>query len=152
MAIAIRRLGPEDEPVLELLAKEDADFDVEGRGTPRKPLEADDARRYLANPSVLYWVAYEGNEVVGSLYCALLPLRSDNGRELLLYEIGVRKLWRRRGVGRALMAHMEEWMRANGVADVWVLADNPVAVDFYRANEFLVEAEQPVFMKRTLKP
>src|SRR4051794_5524329 len=90
MSVSIKRLGPGDEPILDLLAKEDADFDLEGRGGSLQPLEPARAQSYLANPAVLHWVAVEGDQIIGFLYCIHLPLRSDAGHELLLYEIGVR--------------------------------------------------------------
>lgn len=70
------------------------------------------------------------------------------GQELLLCEIGVRGGWRRRGVGSALLHQMEGWMRVNDVSDVWVLADNLGAVEFYRAGGFLIEEPQPTYMLR----
>lgn len=152
MNASIRRLGPGDEATVEFLATHDADFDLDGRGEPLLPLDAAKARRYLANPAVLHWVAGEGDQISGFLYCIHLPLRSGEGQELLLYEIGVRSEWRRRGVGRALLDRMEIWMRANGVSVVWVSADNQAAVEFYRACGFAAEQPQPVYMTRDLGP
>jgi GNAT superfamily N-acetyltransferase len=151
MSLSIKRLGPGDEAILELLAREDADFDLEGRGEPLEPLKPIMAQRYLATPAVLHWVAVEGEVITGFLYCLHLPLRSGDGHELLLYEIGVRLSWRRRGVGRALLNHMEAWMQSNGVGVVWLGADNQVAVDFYRACGFAAEPEQPVYMTRDVE-
>lgn len=142
----IKRLGPGDESLLDLLAREDPDFDLEGRGSPLQPLEPAVAHRYLANPAVFHWIAIEEEVVTGFLYCILLPLRTGEGQELLLYEIGVRRSWRRRGTGRALLAHMEDWMRTNRVGEVWVCADNEVAVEFYRGCGFAVEDSQPVYL------
>lgn len=150
MTPSIRRLGPGDEAVLELLATEDADFDLDGRSEALRPLEPAAARRYLANPAVLHWVAVEDGSVTGFLYCLLVPLRSGAGQELLLYEIGVRRAFRRRGTGRALLAHLEGWMRAGGVDVVWVLADNESAVEFYRGCGFTSEDPQPVYLTRDL--
>ncbi len=150
MTLTVRRLVPGDEAILAMLALEDADFDLDGRGEPLEPLEPDDARRYLENPSVLHWVVVEGEEVVGDLYCIHLPLRSGAAYELLLYEIGVRSAWRRRGAGRALLDEMEKWMVANGVAEVWVLADNPGAVAFYRACGFSTDDSMALYMTREL--
>ncbi|MDQ6693631.1 MAG: GNAT family N-acetyltransferase [Chloroflexota bacterium] len=150
MSLSTRRLGPGDEAILNLLAAEEADFDLSGRGEPLEPLDPDTARRYLENPAVLHWVAADDDIVVGDLYCILLPLSSGAGRELLLYEIGVRTSWRRRGVGRALIAEMEGWMRANRVAEVWVLADNPGAADFYRACGFSTDDSMALYMTREL--
>jgi GNAT superfamily N-acetyltransferase len=148
----IKRLGPGDETLLELLAIEESDFDLEGRGSPLRPLDVQAARSYLNNASVLHWAAFEEDAVIGHLYCILLPLRAIPGQELLLYEIGVRRKWRKRGVGRALLLHMENWMRENDVPTVWVLADNPSAVDFYRACDFAQDVEDPLYMMRDLSP
>jgi ribosomal protein S18 acetylase RimI-like enzyme len=151
MSLSIKRLGPGDEATLELLAREDADFDLDGRGEPLEPLKPVMAQRYLATPAVLHWVAVEGDVVAGFLYCIHLPLRSGDGHELLLYEIGVRSSWRRRGAGRALLTHMEHWMQSNGVGVVWVAADNQIAVDFYRTCGFSAEPAQPVYMTREVE-
>ena len=150
MTLSIKRLGPDDEAILGLLAAEDADFDLDGRSGPLPPLEPAAAHRYLTNPAVLHWVAVEGERIAGFLYCLLVPLRSGAGQELLLYEIGVRRAYRRRGTGRALLTHLEEWMRASGVEVVWVLADNEIAVEFYRGCGFASEDPQPMYMIREL--
>jgi ribosomal protein S18 acetylase RimI-like enzyme len=148
MTINIQRLSLGDEAVLRVLAVEDADFDLDGRAGARKPLDDTQARDFLANPAVLLWVASDADQVLGFLYCVVVPLRSDDARELLLYEIGVRKHERRQGVGRALLAHMEAWMAEAGIKTVWVLADNPGAVTFYKSCAFIQEAEQPVYLTR----
>lgn len=135
-AVIIRRLGPGDEPVLTLLAQDDADFDLEGGPGRRTPLAEASARSFLADPHVLHWAAWAGKDVVGSLVCHVLPMRKEPARELLLYEIGVRSAWRRRGVGRLLISTMTDWMRAEGIVTAWVLADNPDAELFYEACGF----------------
>ena len=146
MGVIVKRLGRGDEAVLELLAREEPDFDVDQRGRPGTPLAPDEARRFLGDQAVLFWVALDAASVVGFLQCLVVPLRVGVGREVLLYEIGVRRLWRRRGVGRALMEEMERWMRAQTVCDVWVLADNPDAVEFYRAAGFVIDEPPPAYM------
>jgi ribosomal protein S18 acetylase RimI-like enzyme len=151
MSLSIKRLGPGDEAILEILAREDADFDLDGRGQALEPLKPVMAQRYLSNPAVLHWVALDGEVIAGFLYCLHLPLRSGIGHEVLLYEIGVRRSFRRQGTGRALLTHMENWMQANGASEVWVAADNQVAVDFYRACGFSAQAEQPVYMTREIE-
>jgi len=145
-------LGPGDEATLELLSREDADFDLEGRSEALPPLKPSMAQRYLANPSVLHWVALQDGVLTGFLYCAHLLLRTEPGQELLLYEIGVRKAHRRQGVGRALLDHMARWMQGNGISVVWVCADNRIAVDFYRGCGFSSEQPQPLYMTRAVEP
>ena len=146
MGVTIRRLGLGDEAMLELLAREEPDFDVDQRGRPGTPLAPDEARRFLEDQAVLFWVALDDTRVVGFLQCLVVPLRVGVGREVLLYEIGVRRLWRRRGVGRELMGEMERWMREQTVCDVWVLADNPDAVEFYRTGGFVIDQPAPAYM------
>src|SRR6478736_5210261 len=114
MTVTIKRLGPGDEAILDILARDDADFDLDGRSEAQRPLKPSMAQRYLASPSVLHWIAFQDGVVTGFLYCAHLLLRTDPGQELLLYEIGVRKAHRRKGVGRALLDHMARWMQSNG--------------------------------------
>jgi len=152
MSVAIKRLGPGDEATLELLAEDDADFDLDGRSSALPPLKPGMAQRYLANPSVLHWVAVQAGVVTGFLYCAHVLLRSHPGHELLLYEIGVRQAHRRKGIGRALLDHMARWMQQNEVSEVWVCAESSVAVDFYRGCGFASEEPQPVYLTRTIEP
>ncbi len=146
MSLSVKLLGSNDGPVLEHLAVNDPAFDLDGRGVPLDPLSPAAALRFLADPAVLFWVARDGDEVAGFLYCLMVPLRSSDEQELLLYEIGVRSEWRRKRVGRLLLDHMEGWMRTNGVGEVWVCADNPAAVEFYRACDFEIGEEQPTYM------
>jgi GNAT superfamily N-acetyltransferase len=137
MTIGIRRLGPGDEAVLERLARDAPDFDLADRSAPDDPLTPAHAAAYLANESVLHWVAEERGRVAGELLCHVLPMPHGDGPELLLYSIGVREGDRRRGVGRALVEEMARWASGAGVREVWVLADNPDAEAFYEACGFV---------------
>lgn len=153
VSIDIRRLTADDLPVLKMLAAEDGDFDIDGRG---EPIEAPDpvrAREYLSNPDVLFWVSEDKDVVTGFLQCLVLPIRTGRGREVLVYEIGVRKAYRRIGVGRALMEHLEVWMRDNAIEEMWVAADNPGAERFYAACGYSRTGPQffqPVYMSREI--
>jgi len=51
--------------------------------------------------------------------------------------------------GSALMRRMDEWMMANRIATVWVLADGAEAESFYRSCGFGRRADQPRSMERT---
>jgi GNAT superfamily N-acetyltransferase len=149
-ALVVRPLGPGDESVLARLARDDADFDLDGGPARRTPLPEVSARSYLADAHVLHWTAWAGPEVVGSLVCHVLPMGKAPARELLLYEIGVRSAWRRRGVGRRLLTAMIDWMRREDVGTVWVLADNPDAERFYEACGFGPGSGPAVYFERRL--
>jgi len=145
--VLIRRLGPDDVAVLILLAREDEDFDIEGRGHERKPLSPEAARAFLADPRVLTWVAEVEGSVVGFLSAHHLRLRSGEGSEALLYEIGVREQLRLQGIGRALINALRAWMREAGVSYVWVLADSHEARRFYEACGFRLGTGTAIYLE-----
>jgi ribosomal protein S18 acetylase RimI-like enzyme len=151
MKLSIRRLEKGDEVVLSALARDAGEFDVEGRTQELTELDPEMAAAYLRNPDVLHWVAEQEGRVNGFLLCYVQYKWHAPARELMLYEIGVRQSARRSGLGSALMEAMETWMRENGVHDVWVLADNPDAEEFYRACGFARDDEQGVMMSKEVR-
>ena len=52
MSLTCKLLAPDDVSILEYLAVNDPDFDLEGRGEPLEPLSPSAARRFLADPAV----------------------------------------------------------------------------------------------------
>ena len=139
--VTIRRLGPGDEAVLHELAVRDPEFDIprDTVAESLQPLTDAEAATYLADPTVLFWVATDGSDLTGFLSCTVMPYRAQPARELMLYEIGVHRDHRRRGIGRALVAAMTGWMTGNGIPEVWLGADNTGAEHFYRACGFTVD-------------
>ncbi|NLE22365.1 MAG: GNAT family N-acetyltransferase [Actinobacteria bacterium] len=152
MTVSIRRLGPGDEELLAAIAGEADDFDLPGASAPEEPLDHAQAVAYLTDPAVLHvhWVAEEDGLLVGELLCHVLRLPSAAGRELLLYSIGVRSAYRRRGIGTALMREMLGWARREGIEVVWVVADNAGAAAFYVACGFEPgeEGRDAVYLQR----
>lgn len=168
--ISVRRLGRGDEAILRYLAEHDPDFDIPDRTPTPTPLDALDdgqAAAYLADPTVLHWVALDAEDgtagigtgdgpqgdpeagaVIGFLSCLLLRYRAQPARELLLYEIGVRRDRQRRGVGRTLMTEMTEWMDEHRVPEVWVGADNQGAEQFYAACGFAADVPATYMIMR----
>jgi ribosomal protein S18 acetylase RimI-like enzyme len=146
----IRRLGPGDEALLAQLAREDPAYDLDERSAPASPLSSIDATAYLTDPGVLHWVDERDGMVAGFLLCHVLRMRSKQAQELVLYEIGVHREMRRRGIGRALVDACVTWMRAHGIHTIWVLADNPGAEAFYLACRFTREREQPTMLVRVV--
>jgi ribosomal protein S18 acetylase RimI-like enzyme len=147
MAASVRRLDGDGAEILAVLARDERDFDVEGRSEPGEPLAVDAARAFLDDPSVLFFVAEDAGQVLGFLSCQLIRRRAAEP-ELLLYEIGVRSAQRRRGIGRALVGAMNDWMDSQAIREVWVLADNDDAVAFYRACGFTVDDGPAIYMTR----
>ncbi|KRE53049.1 hypothetical protein ASG92_05665 [Arthrobacter sp. Soil736] len=137
--VLIRRIGPKDAGALNALAERDNHFDEDPATEPSGALTPDGARDFLADPSVLFWLAEAGGQVVGFLHCYVQRRRSSGPwAELLLMEMGTHADWRRRGIGRAMVAAMEVWMKESAVAEVWVPA-NTYAVGFYRKCGFVAD-------------
>jgi len=59
----------------------------------------------------------------------------DKGTQMFLYELAVEPAWRRRGVGRALVAGLADRARSRGCYGMWVLTDddNAAALRTYAA-------------------
>lgn len=147
--LTIRRPQPGDEQVFIDYCAQDHLFELDpDDAEPGTPIDLATAEAFLADPTVRFWMAEHGSEPVGILHCFVLALPRDIDRtEVLLYDIGTRIDWRRRGVGRALIAAMEAWMVEQGIAEVWVGAAS-TAVEFYRASGFV--ASDDTFMDKTL--
>lgn len=92
-------------------------------------------RAFLANPDALLVVARWDGVVCGFLTAYRLPRFDGMGSEVNLYEIGTDEAYRRRGVGRALVAEVTRWAAEVGAANVWVMTevDNEAAQGLYAA-------------------
>jgi ribosomal protein S18 acetylase RimI-like enzyme len=131
---AVRELGPGDEQVLRRLSAESAAFDVEGaEPRPREPLSGEAARRFLSDPGTHLFVAFERDEPVGMLLAYDLLRRHCDERMAHVYELGVRRDRRRRGVGRRLFEAFRARCRASGIRAAYVLTEssNEEAIAFY---------------------
>lgn len=137
--VAIRRLGPKDAELFNTLSEADNLFDEDPSVAPSGALTPDGARDFLADPSVLFWVAEHGSLTVGFLHCIVQRRRTAGPwAELLLMEMGVHLDWRRQGIGSALVSAMEFWMAGSEVLEVWVPA-NTYAVGFYLKSGFITD-------------
>jgi RimJ/RimL family protein N-acetyltransferase len=97
------------------------------------------ADRQAAANSV-FLIAVAGDEVVGMLGCTGGRRRAN--RHTTLLGMSVRKEWRDRGVGSALMARAVEWARGSGVVtriELDVYVENTRARHLYEKFGFEVE-------------
>jgi ribosomal protein S18 acetylase RimI-like enzyme len=145
----VRRLLPGDEPALIACAAVDHEFEDDLEPVePSPPLEPEAASIFLADPAVRFWLAESGGQPVGQLHCCVIAL-GNGDHELLLYSIGTRTGWRRRGIASALVASMTDLMQAEGLTEVWV-GSAPNVTAFYEACGFA--ADEGVFMVKTIGP
>ncbi len=141
MTVSIRQLRLGDEELVNLLAREDPDFDFVGRGAPGEPLDASAVEVYLSNPDVLHWVAQREGATVGHLYCRVVRKRAG---EILLYDVAVRTLVEEQELGSALLDALWQWLEQQRVRGATVLADTAGAVEFYKACGFEMGDVAPV--------
>ncbi len=94
----------------------------------------------LAEPTFLCIVAHDNGEIMGRVYGHVLhrPKRTD----FLIYEIDVLPAHQKKGVGRALLDHLNALCRERGYGESWVLteADNTAANALYASAGGHVEA------------
>ena len=125
-ALTVRR---ETDVDAALAARLDAMFD---RGVA---WDAEQGRRFLADPDALLLVARWAGEPCGFLTAYRLQRFDRRRAEVVVYEIGVEEPFRRRGAARALVEEAKRWAAEVGAEDLWVLTeeDNAPARALYAA-------------------
>ncbi len=92
------------------------------------------------------WVALDGEDVVG-----FLSVKQHFPHSAEVYVMGISSQWHRKGIGRALVEHAEQWLAAEGcrffqVKTVSASSDDPSYAktrQFYLALGFLELEEFP---------
>ena len=112
---------------------------------PAHNVPEEDIRRKLAVQRELFFVAVEGDDVVGT------ALAGYDGHRGWVYYVAVTPSRRRRGIGAALMKRVEERLAAAGCPklNLQVRAPNRDAVVFYEKLGYVVE--ERVSMGKRLK-
>jgi ribosomal protein S18 acetylase RimI-like enzyme len=148
-AFTVRAGGEADWAALGRAVADIQDFEREIVGHPLKPGREvwqeylADLRERLGADDGVYLVAEAGGEIVGVLagYVHQAGDRLVDGafdRSAYVSDLFVRRAWRRRGVGAALVRAFEEAMRAKGLCwmSVCVKSRNTVAHQAYRSYGF----------------
>ena len=96
---------------------------------------AADFRLALANPTSTVLLACEGDALAGSVMVGF------DGHRGWVYYLATHPARRGRGIGRALMAAAEDWLRARGCPKIplMVRGDNLAAKGFYAAIGYEVQ-------------
>lgn len=83
---------------------------------------------YLARNRGMSFVAREGRKIVGAVLCG------TDGRRGYLYHLGVLASHRRRGIGKALVAHCLAALKEKGIprCNLFVIAANADAIAFWK--------------------
>jgi ribosomal protein S18 acetylase RimI-like enzyme len=110
--ILIRRLGRDDLSILERVAADVFDFEVDAR------LSAE----FLADPRHHLMVALADGKVVG-FASGVHYIHPDKPAELFVNEVGVAPVYRHRGIGRRLLSALLEHGKAMGCRQAWVATE-----------------------------
>lgn len=123
MTVAIRRLGPGDESLLERIAPDVFD----------EPVVAERLKAYLRTPGHVMVVAIDGDTIVGQ--CAgVVHRHPDKPTELYVDEVGTASTHRRQGIARRMLQALFAWGRELGCDEAWLGTelDNGAANALYR--------------------
>jgi ribosomal protein S18 acetylase RimI-like enzyme len=139
-AFAIRRLGPGDEAILTTLVVEGDRYAEDGDDERESPLSDADAAAFLADERTHLMIATEPNAPAGAVPLGFVVAnellhRHSFARMLIVYEIGVDRAHRRRGIGHALLCAVAELARERAIAEGFVLTNesNAPAMALYAA-------------------
>lgn len=88
----------------------------------------------LAAPRACVLVAETEGKVIGMASGQLTISTAEGGPALLVEDVVVEAAWRRRGVGRGLLARLSRWAAARDARRLQLLADrdNQPGLEFYR--------------------
>ena len=128
----VRQARPDDVPVLASLLAEL--FAIEVDFAPDRERHERGLRRLLEREDAACVVAEADGELAGMATVQLVVSTAEGGDAALVEDVVVTHAHRRRGVGSALLAALEDWCRERGIVRLQLLADrdNAAAFSFYR--------------------
>lgn len=91
-------------------------------------------QKVISNSRFIAFVAKANNEVIGGLTAHVLDRYDAEKPSAYLYDLAVLSAQRRKGIGKQLVAALNEHCRKNGFSEVFVQAEaeDLQAVDFYK--------------------
>ncbi|MFQ6757997.1 MAG: GNAT family N-acetyltransferase [Deltaproteobacteria bacterium] len=88
----------------------------------------------LAHEGAVILVAEAAGQVIGMCSGQLTISTAEGGFSLLVEDVVVAEAWQGKGIGRALLAALEQWAADRKIGRLQLLADrnNAAALEFYR--------------------
>jgi GNAT superfamily N-acetyltransferase len=115
-------------------------FSIESDFTPEAAKQQGGLELLLARgDKACLLVAEDSSRVVGMISAQMLVSTAEGAEVALLEDLVVTEPVRKRGVGRQLLAAMEQWCLERGLTRMQLLADrhNTPALDFYRRERWV---------------
>jgi GNAT superfamily N-acetyltransferase len=85
--------------------------------------DLEEREKFLSNPDNILLVAFWKDQAVGFLTANRLQRFDNRKAEVLLYEVGVLKSCRHKGIGKTLIEEVKKWAKEVGADEVWVLTN-----------------------------
>ena len=100
-------------------------------------------KKFLKNQDNVLFLAFWEEKVAGFLTGHRLQRFDKRKAEVLLYEVGVRENFRKRGIGKTLIGELNNWAKEAGADEVWVLTNrsNTAAVALYQSAGGVTESQ-----------
>jgi ribosomal protein S18 acetylase RimI-like enzyme len=104
----------------------------------------EDIRRVMSRGSAHFLVAEEDGVLIGTLIGGFDGWRANH------YRLAVHPDYRRRGLGKALVAEMEEWFIQQGAKRIaaLVIREHPLATDFWQAIGYAEDVRIARYVKK----
>ncbi|RZL40910.1 MAG: GNAT family N-acetyltransferase [Pedobacter sp.] len=106
-------------------------FEMENFRLPQKNY----LQQLLAKEDFMVFVAIQNNEVIGGLTAYTLQQYYVQKPVVYIYDLAVKREFQRHGIGKKLIAEINNYCKGIGVQEVFVQADevDDYALDFYRS-------------------
>ncbi len=144
MDIEIRRLNPTDiDDFSNLIKVFEVVFEWEKFMFPK----ANHLQRLLDNSQFLVFVATSDKKLVGGLTAHVLNRYDSEKPTAYIYDIAVLTDQQRNGIGKLLIANLNDYCERNGFNEVFVQAETEdfQAVNFYKTTQFSSEMKATHF-------
>lgn len=107
------------------------------------PVSEEYLKKLLCKEDFIVCVAISGHKVIGGLTAYQLQQYYVEKKVTYIYDLAVLEEWQRNGIGRSIIAHMIEWCKKEGHAEIFVQADriDDYALDFYRKTRQTTEED-----------
>jgi aminoglycoside 3-N-acetyltransferase I len=138
MTPKINKLSPQDlDQFIALIRVFEDVFEMEDFRMP----DESHLQNLLAKDSFHVFVALVDNQVVGGLTAYTLEQYYSKRPLVYIYDLAVQTHYQRQGIGRLLMAGVNQYCREAGMEEVFVQADevDGHAIEFYRSTGGIAE-------------
>lgn len=139
-AVTIKKLSKQDsDQFIAVIKLFEEVFEMENFSIP----QSNHLQRLLSRSDFFVFVALLDNKVVGGLTAYVLEQYYSEKPLAYIYDLAVEIVHQRQGIGRKLIAGINDYCDKEGFEEVFVQADkvDDYAIDFYRATQPAGEEE-----------